>query len=175
MREQVLEGRRAGAAEDGDLVRDRSTPARGLLGLRRRLPSAAASASRRASSRGRLLRRRLLLAPRSSSSRRASSSRPWRRRARPGPADLAARASASASGSPALVTLHVEVELGAAVPAPERLRTPEQQRAALRARPVLLGRVVHREVALGVPIAPVERPEPRALLDDLALVALRAR
>src|SRR5439155_10235350 len=68
----------------------------------------------------------------------------------------------------------VQVQLGAAVPAAERLRPAEQQRAALRTRTILLRRVVHREVAVGVPIAPVERPEARVLLHQLASVTLRA-
>src|SRR5207253_1940453 len=63
----------------------------------------------------------------------------------------------------------------AAVPAADALRSLHEERAALGARRLLQGLVVHGEVALGVTVAAVEQSEPRALLHDLALAALRTR
>src|SRR6266566_6256063 len=70
--------------------------------------------------------------------------------------------------------VEVQIQLGAAVPAAQRLRTTEQQGATLGAGAILLGRVVHRQVALGVPVASVERPETGVLLHQLPSVTLRA-
>src|SRR3954468_7231482 len=70
---------------------------------------------------------------------------------------------------------HVEVELRPAAPAPDRLRALDEQRS-VDGTPRLLQRlVVDGEVALGISVAPVEHAESRALLDDVALVALWAR
>ena len=66
------------------------------------------------------------------------------------------------------------IELGAASPAAQALRSADQERAALGARSIRDRRVVHREVAVGVALAPVHQAEPGPLLDDLALLALRA-
>src|SRR4029079_5824747 len=70
---------------------------------------------------------------------------------------------------------HVEVELRAAAPAPDRLRALDEQRAVDGAARLLQWLVVYREIAVRGPVAAVEHAEPRALLDDLAPVALRAR
>ena len=63
-----------------------------------------------------------------------------------------ARAAASASGSPDLVTLNSRSSSAPQFQQRQRLRTLEQQRAALGARMVLLGRVADREVALRVAV-----------------------
>src|SRR4030095_8531182 len=66
------------------------------------------------------------------------------------------------------------VELGAAPPAAQALRPPDQERTALGTRVVGHRWMVDGEVAVRVSLAPVHQPEPRPPLDDLALLALRA-
>ena len=90
-------------------------------------------------------------------------------------AALAARAAASASTSPAFVTLKSRSSSAPQSQHRSDFGPPQQERPALGTRMVLLRRVAHGAVAVGVAAAAVEhRAEPAALLDQLALLALRA-
>ena len=145
--QEILERRRPGPAERGDLVGEarHALPTPSAAWLRRRLLDRAAP--RRGRRRGFFAAGFFFFAA-VASSRPASSPAPsssWRRARR----GLAPRPSprgrpASASTSPDLVTLKSQVQLRAAVPAPEALRAAKQEPAALGARLVLHRRVARR-------------------------------
>src|SRR6185436_1768495 len=168
--EKIAERCGTGAAERRDLVRDRRHPGRSLRFLcadrsrdrGRFLRGGGLLRSRRLLRRGLLLARRLLL----------RGLRGGALRARCG---LDRTRFGLGLGVAVFRLVHVEIELGAAPPATDRLRALDEQRPVDRTARLLQRLVVHREVALGIAVAAVEDAETRALLDDVALVALRTR